>query len=324
MVNLAFDGSPTDPEATQSTTTMQQAITASSSASKPLLYFIHGAGESSESWRRVMQFFSGRQYEVLALDLLGHGFSGTPRSGKCYTFAKLLGDVAAVFDAHVSEGRKAVLIGHGYGCSLAVALSRQRSSNVALLALLSSGGPTPLAPPISSRGREWKLPRSLLRCLKSLLPCGIRRAVFYGARGKSCIHENGPLQSLPSYVRHHLGAGQSWPEGDVAFHRKVSVPTLLVHGLKDRFVSLVEMCEMERVKFEVFLLSLIVINQQFSHADDPSGLPGSHPGIRSRDPGGRSGRALQDAPQIRGALAALNLLPEIFLVRLFLSCRSDE
>lgn len=66
--------------------------------------------------------------------------------------------------------------------------------------------------------------------------------------GKSTLHATTDFQSLPSYVQRHLAVGQSWPEGDVAFHRKISVPTLLVHGLKDRFVSLVEMCEMERVR----------------------------------------------------------------------------
>lgn len=63
------------------------------------------------------------------------------------------------------------------------------------------------------------------------------------------MHDSVYLQSLPSYVRHHLAVGQVWPEGDVAFHRKIAVPTLLVYGLKDKFVSLVEMCEMERVSF---------------------------------------------------------------------------
>ena len=34
--------------------------------------------------------------------------------------------------------------------------------------------------------------------------------------------------------------------GYASYYRRVSVPTLLVYGLKDPFVSLVEMCEMER------------------------------------------------------------------------------
>ncbi|XP_057368584.1 uncharacterized protein LOC130689664 [Daphnia carinata] len=248
VVNLAFEGSPSDPGASIVTANdfKQQNVT------KPLLYFIHGAGESSECWKVLMHHFAGLGYEVLAIDLLGHGFSHTPLVEKSYTFKKLLGDVISVFDAHISNGRKCALIGHGYGCSFAVALSRQRSANVTLLALLSSGGPTPLAPPVNWR-REWKLPASMLHCLRSILPCGMRRNVFYGPRGKSCLHDTIYFQSLPSYVRHHLAVGQTWPEGDVAFHRKIVMPTLLVHGLKDPFVSLVEMCEMERTIPRAFL-----------------------------------------------------------------------
>lgn len=111
VVNLAFEDSPTDPDATLTTATefKQQ------NATRPLLYFIHGAGESSESWKMLMHHFVGLGYEVLALDLLGHGFSHTPLLEKSYTFKKLLGDVISVFDAHISNGRKCVLIGHGYG-----------------------------------------------------------------------------------------------------------------------------------------------------------------------------------------------------------------
>ncbi len=83
--------------------------------SKPVLYFIHGAGESSESWRHISQYFACLHYEVVAVDLLGHGYSSTPTTEKSYTFRKLLGDVIRVFDEHVYSGKKAVIIGHGYG-----------------------------------------------------------------------------------------------------------------------------------------------------------------------------------------------------------------
>ena len=114
---MGFDESPSDPETSPP---LPATITATynqmkGNAIKPLLYFIHGAGGSADDWKRVMHFFAGRGYEVLALDLLGHGFSHTPKIEKFYTFKKLLGDVLAVFDAHISNGRKAVIIGHGYG-----------------------------------------------------------------------------------------------------------------------------------------------------------------------------------------------------------------
>ena len=111
VVNLGFEDSPSDPDATIATA----AEFKHQNSNKPLLYFIHGAGESSESWKMLMHHFAGLGYEVLALDLLGHGFSHTPLVEKRYTFKKLLGDVISVFDAHISNGRKCVLIGHGYG-----------------------------------------------------------------------------------------------------------------------------------------------------------------------------------------------------------------
>ncbi len=58
---------------------------------------------------------------------------------------------------------------------------------------------------------------------------------------------------VPAYVFKHVMAGQRWPEGDAAFYRRIAAPTLLVYGLKDPFVSLVEMCEMERTIPKAFL-----------------------------------------------------------------------
>lgn len=54
-------------------------------------------------------------------------------------------------------------------------------------------------------------------------------------------------KGIPHYVLHHVAQGQDWPEGDATFHRRILAPTLLVHGLQDPYVTLVQECEMERV-----------------------------------------------------------------------------
>lgn len=72
------------------------------------------------------------------------------------------------------------------------------------------------------------------------------RSFFYSSRGKHfgpCDIENG----LPEYVLQNIASGQKWPDGDAAFHRRILAPTLLVHGLQDKHVTLVQECEMERV-----------------------------------------------------------------------------
>lgn len=116
IINLGFVGSRSDPDAPVTTHSASAIGTVKSQIYvKPLLYFIHGAGESTESWKNIMEYFINLGYEVLALDLIGHGYSYTPKQENCYTFKKILGDVISVFDAHIFNGRKAVVIGHGYG-----------------------------------------------------------------------------------------------------------------------------------------------------------------------------------------------------------------
>ena len=58
-------------------------------------------------------------------------------------------------------------------------------------------------------------------------------------------------KGIPRYVMRYVSEGQDWPEGDATFHRRILAPTLLVHGLQDPYVTLVQECEMERVSFHI-------------------------------------------------------------------------
>lgn len=112
------------------------------------------------------------------------------------------------------------------------------------LVLISGGGPTPLAPPPAEGAGHCCLRASLA----PFLVCGMNRAVLYSARGRQhpyCGSEETEEQ-WPSHMRHVL-RGMSWPDGDYVFHRRICTPTLLVHGLRDNKVSLVQECQMERV-----------------------------------------------------------------------------
>ena len=57
----------------------------------------------------------------------------------------------------------------------------------------------------------------------------------------------------------------------MAFHRRITIPTLLVYGLKDGFVSLVEMCEMERTLPKAYL-ELIPLAGHLVMQDQPKEL----------------------------------------------------
>lgn len=43
-------------------------------------------------------------------------------------------------------------------------------------------------------------------------------------------------------------SGQYWPEGDEVYHAELTVPTLLIHGMHDKFVPIEEDQRMAEVK----------------------------------------------------------------------------
>lgn len=130
-----------------------------------------------------------------------------------------------------------------FSCSFATALAYKYESFIHQLVLISGGGPTPLAPP----NREGLAHSCLRTMLSPLLMCGLHRDILYSARGRQhpyCGLE--PKEQQPSHMQFML-EGMIWPEGDYTFHRRISLPTLIIHGLRDNMVSLVQECEMERV-----------------------------------------------------------------------------
>ncbi|GLV40817.1 hypothetical protein CBL_13680 [Carabus blaptoides fortunei] len=221
-------------------------------STKPMVLLLHGIGSSADVWWDVLHCLVSAGYEVLAPDMLGHGYSSVPDCTKAYTFPSLLKDTIAIFDKYVpcTELGQCIIIGHSFGCSLAGALARYREQQVVQLVLISGGGPTPLAPPVSST--ELSVFGCMQILMKPLLFCGMKRTMFYSSRGK---HFNvcEPETAVPAYVLRYISEGQDWPEGDAAFHRRIFIPTLLVHGMQDTSVTLVQECEMERTIPRSFL-----------------------------------------------------------------------
>lgn len=217
---------------------------------KPTIVFLHGFGSSAEIFEHQLQYFSSLGYPCIAPDMLGHGMSSAPGRSRDYHFGKLLKDLDAVLHHYAfKSGEKCVLVAHNYGCSFATALACKYDSNIHQLVLISGGGPTPLAPPSTECAGHC----CLRAILAPFLMCGLHRDILYSARGRQhpyCGHES--MEQWPSHMKYVLN-GMIWPQGDYAFHRKICTPTLLVHGLKDNKVSLVQECQMERTMMKAFL-----------------------------------------------------------------------
>ncbi|XP_017893568.1 uncharacterized protein LOC108633095 [Ceratina calcarata] len=217
---------------------------------KPMIVFLHGFGSSAEIFEHQLRYFSALGYPCIAPDMLGHGMSSAPGRCRDYHFNKLLKDLDTVLCHYAFKpGQKCVLVAHNYGCSFAAALACKYENSIHQLVLISGGGPTPLAAPSTeSTGRCF-----LRAIFAPFLMCGLHRDILYSARGRQhpyCGPE--PPEQWPSHMKYVLD-GMVWPEGDYVFHRRICTPTLLIHGLRDNKVSLVQECQMERTMVKGFL-----------------------------------------------------------------------
>ncbi len=101
----------------------------------PALILIHGLAGSTHWWDPLVPMLAST-YRVIRIDLLGHGRSAKP-AGDGYAIARQGRRVGAALDR--LGVRRAIVVGHSTGGSVATALTEQRSDLVTALALIDSG-----------------------------------------------------------------------------------------------------------------------------------------------------------------------------------------
>lgn len=99
------------------------------------IVFLHGMGATSATWDACSSLLDDR-YQVVALDLLGHGRSPVPDDPAEYTRDRALGDLD---DVLASLGGPAVLVGHSLGGYLALAHAATRPGGARGVVVLNTG-----------------------------------------------------------------------------------------------------------------------------------------------------------------------------------------
>lgn len=94
-------------------------------AGEPALVFVHCWGCNRSHWREQLDVFAA-DYRVVAMDLGGHGESGTGRES--WKILDLAGDVEAVADALGLE--RMILIGHSMGGPVSLEAARRMPGRV--------------------------------------------------------------------------------------------------------------------------------------------------------------------------------------------------
>jgi pimeloyl-ACP methyl ester carboxylesterase len=100
---------------------------------------LHSFGGSTKQWTDQFDHLRASR-RVIALDFRGHGQSATP-SNDTYTIAAFIADIGATLDG--LEIERAVLVGHGFGGTAALAYAAAHPDRVAGLALVVTPGKAP-------------------------------------------------------------------------------------------------------------------------------------------------------------------------------------
>ena len=197
-------------------------------AGKPFVVLVHGAGMDHTVWQQQSRYLAHHGWNVLAVDLPGHGASdGAPLDS-----VEALADwVAALLDA--TGIAEAALVGHSLGALTALEAAARHPGKVAKLALL---GVTPTMP----------VHDDLLSAAESGDPLAVELIVGWGF-GKRA-HKGGNVapgiwmtggggrlleHAPPGVLGTDLAAANAYAGGlDAA--AKVSCPTLLLLGAADR------------------------------------------------------------------------------------------
>ena len=109
-------------------------ITGGTAGAQPIV-FVHGLGSSASTWTRCMELL-GPRFEVLAVDLLGHGNSPVPDDPDAYTRDLALADLD---DVLATLDSPAVLVGHSLGGYLALAHAVTRPQATRAIVVINTG-----------------------------------------------------------------------------------------------------------------------------------------------------------------------------------------
>jgi non-heme chloroperoxidase len=204
----------------------------------PCILFIHGFTQSAYAWQRQFTGSLAQSHRILALDIRGHGESEKPLESDHYTNSDLWADdIHAVLTA--LDVKKCVLVGWSYGgfiiCDY---LRKYQEQNIEGLVFVGAATKMGTAEAMALLGPN------LTKHIPAFFSNDTRTTIDTLTQFVSDCFVHPPKQSelytilgynhsVPPDVR--VGLFSREIDND-AILEKVSVPTLLIHGVKDKVV----------------------------------------------------------------------------------------
>ena len=213
------------------------------------MLLLHGFPDFWYMWRYQIPFLAAQGFRVIALDMRGYNRSDAPSGVPSYSIEKLSGDVIRVMDA--LGILTAHVIGHDWGGVIAWNLATHHPERVRKLVVINAPHPAAYFRALTSSSqllRSWylfafqvpRIPEFFLAAGRF----GVLRKVWARAGGESdsvsadniskyvkAFSKPGKLTAAVNYYRAALRSMLSRRKSGT-----VSVPTLLLWGVKDRYL----------------------------------------------------------------------------------------
>ncbi|MDB3931800.1 alpha/beta hydrolase [Candidatus Pelagibacter sp.] len=194
--------------------------------SKNTLVFLHGSGLSHIVWSLSEQYFSNKNFNVLSIDLPGHGNS----DGPCLESIEEIADwLEKVFDK--LNLNKVILVGHSQGCLEALEYSYKYKKRLDKIVFI---------------GGSYKMPvhQDLINLAENGDSDAVKLMMKWGYEGSKKFIGGNPIERIiqsPRDIKEilavDLNACNNYQNGKVAAE-DISCPSLFIFGELDKMVNI--------------------------------------------------------------------------------------
>ena len=193
---------------------------------KDTIVFLHGSGLSHIVWSLAEQFFSSKNYNVLSIDLPGHGNS----DGPCLDSIEKIADwMEKVFDK--LKLKNLILVGHSQGCLEILEYSLRYKERLKKLVFVGGSNKMPVHP-------------DLIELAQSGHSDAVKLMMKWGYEGSKKFIGGNPVEKIIQSPRDiseilavDLNACNNYANGSEAA-KEIDLPSMLIFGELDKMVNL--------------------------------------------------------------------------------------